>query len=68
MKLKNELKSVIFSLIAFALPVHATTNTLSLVDEYRTSDGKMCIYSDGDRTETYEKDGAGSCPSKKTFH
>ena len=46
----------------------AQTNTLDLVDSYRTDDGRTCIYSNGHRTEVYEKDGAGSCPSKKIFH
>lgn len=46
----------------------ATVNTLSLVDEYTDGSSKVCVYSDGHRTETVTKDGAGSCPSKKTFH
>lgn len=46
----------------------ATVNTLDLVDEYTDGSSKVCIYSDGNRTETLVKDGAGSCPSKKTFH
>lgn len=46
----------------------ATVNTLSLVDEYTDGSSKVCIYSDGHRTEIVTKDGAGSCPSKKTFH
>lgn len=47
---------------------YASVNTLSLVDEYDNGDGKVCVYSNGDRTETLEKSGAGSCPSKHTFH
>lgn len=46
----------------------ATVNTLSLVDEYTDGSSKVCIYSDGNRTESVVKEGAGSCPSKKTFH
>lgn len=46
----------------------ATVNTLSLVDEYTDGSSKVCIYSDGNRTESVMKEGAGSCPSKKTFH
>lgn len=46
----------------------ATVNTLSLVDEYTDGSSKVCIYSDGNRTESFVKEGAGSCPSKKTFH
>ena len=48
--------------------VHATVNTLDLVDEYTNGSSKVCVYSDGNRTETVVKEGAGSCPSKKTFH
>lgn len=48
--------------------VHATVNTLDLVDEYTNGSSKVCVYSGGHRTETVTKDGAGSCPSKKTFH
>lgn len=47
---------------------YATTNTLTLVDSYPTQGGKVCIYSDGHRTESVEKKGAGVCSSKKTFH
>ncbi|QXL90374.1 hypothetical protein [Salmonella phage NINP13076] len=49
-------------------PALATVNTLTLVDEYTDGSNKVCIYSDGNRTESFVKDGAGSCPSKKTFH
>ena len=58
--------AVLFSL---SMPsAHATVNTLSLVDEYTDGDTTVCIYSDGNRTESFVKEGAGSCPSKKTFH
>ncbi len=46
---------------------HATVNTLTLIDSYPTQGGKVCVYSDGHRTESIVKNGAGSCPSKKTF-
>lgn len=47
---------------------YATTNTLALVDSYSTQGSKVCVYSDGHRTESVEKKGAGVCSSKKTFH
>ncbi|ANJ94012.1 Uncharacterised protein [Serratia quinivorans] len=47
---------------------YGAVNTLTLIDSYPTRGGKVCIYSDGHRTETTVKKGAGSCPSKKTFH
>lgn len=47
---------------------HATVNTLTLIDSYPTQGGKVCVYSDGHRTESIVKKGAGSCPSKKIFH
>ena len=50
------------------LTASAQTNTLDLVDSYRTDDGWICIYSNGHRTEVYEKEGAGSCPSQKIFY
>ncbi|CFQ53324.1 hypothetical protein DVP43_08325 [Yersinia enterocolitica] len=46
---------------------HATVNTLTLIDSYPTQGGKVCVYSDGHRTESIVKKGAGSCPSKKIF-
>lgn len=55
-------------LLAVSNGVKATTNTLDLVDSYRNGSDTVCVYSDGDRTEVYTKSGAGSCPSKKTFH
>lgn len=54
--------------ILLSSPVIASVNTLTLVDYYTDGSDKVCIYSDGNRTETVVKDGAGSCPSKKTFH
>lgn len=56
------------AVILFSAPVLATVNTLTLVDEYTDGSDKVCIYSNGNRTETFIKEGAGSCPSKKTFH
>lgn len=69
--MKNKLLAgiLVFGLGLLApLTASAQTNTLDLVDSYRTDDGRTCIYSNGHRTEVYEKDGAGSCPSKKTFY
>lgn len=48
-------------------PVMATVNTLTLVGEYKDGSDKICIYSDGHRTEAVVQKGAGSCPSKKIF-
>lgn len=41
-------------------------NTMSLVDEYRDGNQKVCVYSDGRHTATTTKSLAGSCPSKHT--
>lgn len=46
---------------------HATVNTLTLIDFYPTQGGKVCVYSDGHRTESIVKKWAGSCPNKKIF-
>ncbi|CNI18869.1 hypothetical protein CEQ35_019305 [Yersinia enterocolitica] len=46
---------------------HATVNTLTLIDSYPTQGGKVCVYSDGHRTVSILKKGAGGCPSKKIF-
>lgn len=46
---------------------YASVNTLTLIDSYPTRGGKVCVYSDGHRTETTVKKGAGGCPSKKVF-
>lgn len=59
---------VVVCLLLISSPAFATVNTLSLVDEYTDGSSKVCIYSDGNHTESVVKEGAGSCPSKKTFH
>ena len=59
---------ILIAALLLSSPVFSTVNTLDLVDEYIDGSSKVCIYSDGNRTETIVKDGAGSCPSKKTFH
>lgn len=46
---------------------HATVNTLRLINSYPTQGGKVCVYSDGHRTESIVKKWAGSCPNKKIF-
>lgn len=62
------LKVLALSLTLAFSKCYATTNTLTLVDSYTTRGIKVCVYSDGHRTETFEKKGTGSCPSKKTFY
>ena len=59
---------ILIAALLLSSPVFTTVNTLDLVDEYTNGSSKVCVYSDGHRTETVTKDGAGSCPSKKTFH
>ncbi|WPK37576.1 hypothetical protein [Escherichia phage AV124] len=59
---------ILIAALLLSSPVFATVNTLDLVDEYTDGSSKVCIYSDGNRTESVLKEGAGSCPSKKTFH
>lgn len=60
--------TILLAVALLSSPAFATVNTLSLVDEYTDGSSKVCIYSDGHRTESVVKEGAGSCPSKKTFH
>lgn len=60
--------TILLAVALLSSPAFATVNTLSLVDEYTDGSSKVCIYSDGNRTESFVKEGAGSCPSKKTFH
>lgn len=59
---------ILIAALLLSSPVFATVNTLNLVDEYTNGSSKVCVYSDGNRTESFVKEGAGSCPSKKTFH
>lgn len=59
---------ILIAALLLSSPVFATVNTLDLVDEYTNGSSKVCVYSDGNRTESFVKEGAGSCPSKKTFH
>ncbi len=54
--------------LLLSFPAFATVNTLDNVDEYDNGSTKICVYSDGRRTETVEISAARSCPSKKTFH
>lgn len=61
-------KTILLAVALLSSQAFATVNTLSLVDEYTDGSSKICIYSDGNRTESFVKEGAGSCPSKKTFH
>lgn len=60
--------TILLAVALLSSQAFATVNTLSLVDEYTDGSSKVCIYSDGNRTEPFVKEGAGSCPSKKTFH
>lgn len=60
--------TILLAVALLSSQAFATVNTLSLVDEYTDGSSKVCIYSDGNRTESFVKEGAGSCPSKKTFH
>lgn len=46
---------------------HAS-QTLSLEDEYRDGNHKVCVYSNGRQTEYVEKSYGGACPSKKYFY
>lgn len=60
--------TILLAVALLSSQAFATVNTLSLVDEYTDGSSKVCIYSDGNRTESFVKEDAGSCPSKKTFH
>lgn len=60
--------AIILGALLLSTPAFATVNTLTLVDEYTDGSSKICVYSNGDRTETAERSRASACPSKKTFH
>ena len=60
--------TILLAAVLLSSQAFATVNTLSLVDEYTDGSSKVCIYSDGNRTESVVKEGAGSCKSKMTFH
>lgn len=68
--MKKSLYSIL-SAIAFSAVMsstaQATVNTLELVDSYPTGSDTVCVFSDGRRTETWIRDGAGHCPSHMTF-
>lgn len=55
---------VLFTGLFTFTSVANASQTLSLEDEYRDGDHKVCVYSDGRNTAVVEKDGGGSCPSK----
>lgn len=62
------LKSLAFIYLFICSQALATVNTLDLVGEYPNGSKKMCVYSNGHRTETIEHSAASACPSVKTFH
>ncbi|URC22168.1 hypothetical protein CHUUTOTORO_00830 [Serratia phage vB_SmaM-ChuuTotoro] len=53
---------VVFILLAAGKA--SASQTMSLVDEYRDGNQKVCVYSDGRNSTTTTKSLAGSCPSK----
>lgn len=68
------MKNILFALAIIGItligiaPSYAQINTLDLIDSYTTHDGKICVYSNGHRTETDKINRAKPCPSKKTFY
>lgn len=55
-------------ILLFARPVLATQVTLTDPDEEITSDGKMCIYSNEQRTKVTYVGEHAKCPYSKTFN
>ncbi|URC22699.1 hypothetical protein KASHIRA_01250 [Serratia phage vB_SmaM-Kashira] len=48
----------------FSMPSAHASQTMSLVDEYRDGNQKVCVYSDGRNSAEVRKSLAGACPSK----
>lgn len=45
----------------------AGTVQLPLKEQIQTSEGKLCIYSDGQKTEKLVHDGGDECPAHRSF-
>lgn len=58
---------VLVGYLLMAPSAHASVNTLRLIDSYPDGSDTVCVFSNGRRTETWVKNGAGSCPSHMTF-
>lgn len=62
------MKKLIFGgLLILSGQTMAVTVTLPLTNEIDSSDGKICIYADSQRTEEAEVPQGYHCPSVKTF-
>lgn len=61
-------KFILPAALLFCNAAFATVNTMDNVDEYDNGNKKVCVYSNGNRTETISVSQASSCPSKRTFH
>lgn len=62
------LKSLALISLFVCSQAFSTVNTMKLVDEYPDGSKKMCVYSNGQRTETVERSAASACPSLKIFY
>ncbi|EPJ0771914.1 TPA: hypothetical protein ACF3KZ_001757 [Klebsiella variicola subsp. variicola] len=60
-------KLIFLGLLVLSGQATAVTVTLPLSDEIDSSDGKICIYADSQRTEEAEVPKGYRCPSVKTF-
>lgn len=60
-------KLILLGLLVLSGQTMAVTVTLPLSDEIDSSDGKICIYADNQRTEQAEVPKGYRCPSVKTF-
>ena len=63
------MKNITASLLVSTMTLFFVCNckgsqTLSLEDEYRDGNKKVCVYSDGRNSAEVRKSLAGSCPSK----
>lgn len=60
-------KLILLGLLVLSVPALAVTVTLPLSEEIDSSDGKICIYENSQRTEQAEVPRGYRCPSVKTF-
>ncbi|MGR7102658.1 hypothetical protein [Klebsiella aerogenes] len=60
-------KLIFWGLLVLSGQAAAVTVTLPLSDEMDSSDGKICIFADSQRTKEAEVPKGYRCPSVKTF-
>lgn len=70
MKNLNKLMAIPASLVLLfsSFTSSYASSTMTLEDEYRDGNKKVCVYSDGRNSDQVRKSLAGSCPSKHISH